>query len=372
MSLPVIDPAQYDSQLAAKRQYLCDRFAPLGAPEPEVYASPPLHYRMRAEFCFRRNAAGRLDYVMFEAPGKPVFQRHFPAGSKRINELMEALREPINNDWLLGEKLFQVEFLTTLAGDALVTLAYHRRLDADWEARALQLEQELGATVIGRSRRQRVVVSRDHVTEVLHIDGRSWHYRQIEGGFTQPNASINQHMLSWASRQARPLGGDLLELYCGNGNFTLILAQHFDRVLATEVSKTSTLAAQHNLQANQVDNVALVRMASAEVAAALAGTREFRRLKHAGVTLSDYDFRTVFVDPPRAGLDAETLALVRSFPQILYISCNPDTLAANIETLGTDYRIEQLALFDQFPYTHHIECGVLLTRDPGPSGLEKL
>lgn len=368
MSLPVIDPAQYDSQLEAKCARIAAQFAPLGAPMPDVYRSPPLHYRMRTEFSCRRSADGQLDYVMFEAPGQPVVQRDFPAGSERINRLMADLHSRINREPVLGEKLFQVEFLTTLSGDALVTLVYHRRLDDSWAARAAQLEIELGAAVIGRSRGQRRVISRDHVTETLQVDGRDWQYRQIEGGFSQPNAAVNRQMLAWASRQARDLGGDLLELYCGNGNFTLVLAQHFERVLATEMSKTSVAAALHNLGRNAVDNVAIARLASAEVAQALAGVREFRRLQRAGVNLADYRFSTVFVDPPRAGLDPETLALVSGFRNILYISCNPDTLAANIEALADTHRIQRLALFDQFPYTHHVECGALLTRRDATAG----
>src|SRR5690625_5860994 len=99
-------------------------------------------------------------------------------------------------------------------------------------------------------------------------------------------------MLNWASGQAARLSGDLLELYCGNGNFTLPLSRHFRRILATEISKTSIEAAHHNLARNRVDNVALARLASAEVSQALAGVRRFQRLAQAGIELSDYHFTT--------------------------------------------------------------------------------
>lgn len=54
--------------------------------------------------------------------------------------------------------------------------------------------------------------------------------------------------------------------------------------------------------------------------------------------------------------------MVQAYPAILYISCNPQTLSENLETLSTTHHVERLALFDQFPYTHHMECGVLLRR----------
>jgi tRNA (uracil-5-)-methyltransferase len=152
----------------------------------------------------------------------------------------------------------------------------------------------------------------------------------------------------------------LLELYCGNGNFTIALAPLFDRVLATEVSKSSVRAADYNLEANGVDNVAMVRMSSDEISGAFAREREYRRMQD--VDLDSYRFSTLFVDPPRSGLDAATLALASGFDRILYISCNPITLKENVAELQGTHKVAASAVFDQFPYTHHLECGLLLTK----------
>jgi tRNA (uracil-5-)-methyltransferase len=215
---------------------------------------------------------------------------------------------------------------------------------------------------MGRSRGQKIILQRDYVTEILTVANRQLHYQQIEGSFTQPNGGINQQMLNWAFAQTQPLGGDLLELYCGNGNFTIALAPNFQRVLATEIAKSAVRAAQHNLAANHIDNVKMARMSSAEISTALSGGREFRRLRD--VPLADYRFSTLLVDPPRSGLDDGTLELAKRFDNILYISCNPQTLRANIAALQSSHHIAALALFDQFPYTHHLECGVLLKKTP--------
>lgn len=355
------NPAGYDEQLEAKRLRLVELLQPFDAPAPEVFASPTEHFRLRAEFrLWYEN--GQPHYAMFE-PGDnrhPILIEQFPIASRRINELMMPLLEACKADPQLGRKLFQVEFLTTLSGEALVTLCYHRPIDEHWDAAALPLAEQLGILLIGRSRGRRRVLQRGHVIEQLQVDGRTWRYQQIEGGFTQPNGDVNQHMLSWALAAAGHNNDDLLELYCGNGNFTLPLSTRFRRVLATELSKSSVRSALVNIADNQVDNVTLVRLASEEVTQALTGVREFRRLK--GVELSDYTFGTVFVDPPRAGLDPATLTLVKGYPRILYISCNPETLAANIAELQDSHRIIRCALFDQFPYTQHMESGVLLER----------
>ena len=361
MPLPVVDPAQYAAQLEAKTQRFLADFAALDVPSPRIFASPPLHYRLRAEFRVWHDG-DNLEYVMFDpdAPRTPIPMREFPAAARRVNDLMAALRAQLLTTTELRRRLYSVEFLTTLSGDALVTLVYHRPLDTAWQQAANSLQTRLEADIIGRSRKQKIVLGRDYVTEKLALDTRLLEYRQIEGGFTQPNGHTNRHMLGWACAQIGQIGGDLIELYCGNGNFTIALAPYFERVLATEVSKTSIQAAGHNLAANGIDNVAFARLSSDEISAALAGVREFRRLRH--IALDDYRFSTLLVDPPRAGLDQPTLNLARSFDNILYISCNPVTLRENLVTLNDTHRIAALALFDQFPYTHHLECGVMLRK----------
>jgi tRNA (uracil-5-)-methyltransferase len=284
----------------------------------------------------------------------------FPVADAAICALMPKLRAATLAADALHRRLYGVEFLATLSGDMLVTLIYHRPLDAAWEEAARALAADLGIAVIGRSKGQKLVLERDWVDECLNVDGRQLHYRQFEGGFSQPNASVNEKMLAWAQAQAAPLGGDLLELYCGNGNFTVALAPLFGKVLATEVSKPSVQSAQYNLAANAITNAAIVRMSSEEISAALAGRETFQRLKD--IDLAAHRFTTIFVDPPRSGLDPATLELAASFEHILYISCNPQTLQHNVAALQATHRIAAAAAFDQFPYTHHLECGLLLVR----------
>ena len=366
MAIPTVDPARYDEQLAEKQAYVESTFAAFDTPALEVYPSPPSHYRQRCEFRIWHEEDD-LFYAMFEVdPENPKNKRvvrldQFPVASAHINELMPKLRDAFLASDELRRRLFQVEFLTTLSGQALVTLIYHRPLGDAWEAEARALESALGIMIIGRSRKQRLVLTRDHVWERLTVDGRTLHYQQVENSFTQPNAHICQTMLSWAKeatqgRQAE----DLVELYCGNGNFTIALAENFRRVLATEISRTSVASANVNLEANGVTNAHVARMSAEEFALALKGEKEGRRV--AEMALDEYDFSTVLVDPPRAGLDEQSCQQISEYAQIVYISCNPATLAENLTLLTKTHDIERFALFDQFPFTHHCECGVLLTR----------
>ena len=363
MPLSAVDPKNYTTLLQQKSEAVQRLLADYKPPAPDITASAASAFRMRAEFRMW-HAGDDLNYVMYRKgePKTPVTIEQFPIACERIQSLMPLLLTQLKKTTELRDKLFQVEFLSTLAGDTLVTLIYHRKLGDSWQALAAQLATQFDIQIIGRSRKQKLVLDRDYVDEVLPIQGRQYQYRQYEQAFTQPNARVNIRMIEWACGCAQNLNGDLLELYCGNGNFTLPLAKHFNQVIATELSKPSVRAARVNLESNSIDNVQMIRLSAEEVSQAMAGERIFRRLAELPQPLEDYDLRTVFVDPPRAGLDTHTEKMVSNFDSIIYISCNPETLAGNLQTLCRTHEIARFALFDQFPYTDHMECGVFLTR----------
>lgn len=361
MTIDSFSPDAYEHQLTDKLNRLQQEFAEFSLPALEVFRSPLKHYRMRAEFKMWHEG-DTVSYAMFK-PGeyrKPYPIENFPVGSAQINQLMPLLLAAIHREPVLRQRLFQVEFLTTLSGQALVTLVYHKKLKDDWREAAQHLHQALDIAIVGRSRGQKEIIDRDYVTETLQVGNKPFHYQQVEASFTQPNAKVCEKMLTWAVEKSNSFDGDLVELYCGNGNFTLPLAQNFGRVLATEVATTSVNSALYNIKLNQVANVAVARMSSEEFSQALNKVRAFYRLKD--IDLDSYKFSTIFVDPPRAGMDPLTTGITQGFDNIIYISCNPDTLRDNLRTITQTHEITDFAVFDQFPYTHHLECGAILRR----------
>jgi tRNA (uracil-5-)-methyltransferase len=358
----------YESLLQHKVATVNSLLAQFSPPSAQIYPSVPTGFRLRAEFRMWHDGDD-LNYVMFrrDEPKTPVTITEFPIADPSIQKMMPVLRAHLQQSTVLRRKLFQVEFLASRAGGLLITLAYHRKLDAEWEEAANTLLGQLHAhipspSLVGRSRKQKIVLGEEYVQEILPILGREYRYRQYEQAFSQPNGSVNIHMIEWACAQAATLQADLLELYCGNGNFTLPLAQHFDNVIATELSKASIRAARANLLENGIDNVQLVRLSAEEVTQAINAERVFRRLGELPKPIDQYQLQTLFVDPPRAGLDEDTVAMARQFPTIIYISCNPVILSQNLQKLCDTHRIASFALFDQFPYTDHMECGVVLKR----------
>jgi len=353
---------EYQQELADKKERVLGLLSPFGVKELEVFYASESHYRARSEFKIWHDESG-ANYAMSRLDKKGATNiEGCPKVIKPIEKRMKPLLDAINASEVLKRRIFSVEFLATTTDECLITMIYHRKLDKEWEVEAKVLEKLLDASIMGRSRKQKVILSQEFVTENLFIDGQSYLYRQYESGFTQPNPAVNIKMIEWAIKQAKRVGeGDFLESYCGLGNFTIPLSKEFNRVLATEISKRSIKAANENCKLNGVSNIEFIRLASEEMTQALNGIREFRRLKD--VDLDAYSFSTVLVDPPRAGLDIDTIKLISNIDNIIYISCNPETLARDLLELTKTHTIEDSAIFDQFPHTQHIESGVFLCRD---------
>lgn len=350
----------YQQQLEQKHQLTLDEFGEFDISRIDVFASPPEQYRMRAEFKAWHSANG-VSYAMFEPGSRKAYDvETFPAGSVVIQTLMPKLRDHLNAHEILRRKLFQIEFLTSTKGESIISLVYHKFLDEQWQAAAQSAAQHLQTRIIGRSRGQKLVLTDDFIYETFEVAGKTYQYQQLEGSFAQPNGFVCRDMLNWAAQHSAGFGDDLLELYCGNGNFTLPLSRNFNKVLATEVAKSSIHSALHNCSLNQISNITFVRMSAEDMVGALDKVRTYERLKE--VELDEYHFSTVFVDPPRSGLDPATNAFVSRFDNIVYISCNPISLKENLQLLYRTHRVERMALFDQFPYTEHRECGVILRK----------
>ena len=169
--------------------------------------------------------------------------------------------------------------------------------------------------------------------------------------FTQVNGIINRAMIEQAVRLLDLSTEDtVLDLFCGLGNFTLPVARRCHQVIGIEGSDAMVSRAEENARRNGVDNVAFYR---ADLTAAMSGASWLA----AG-------YNKVLLDPPRSGAieilpDIITLAPER----IVYVSCNPATLARDTAFLtGHGYKLESAGAMDMFPHTAHVEAMALFTR----------
>ncbi|SHO80269.1 tRNA (uracil(54)-C5)-methyltransferase [hydrothermal vent metagenome] len=349
----------YNTQIKSKVKRVTNLLEPFIYDDLEVFFGKNHHYRARSEFRIW-HTGDRCDYGMGNiAKNGTIIIDECPKVVNAIASRMPLILEEINSSLILSKKLFSIEFLATTTDEVLITMIYHKKLGDDWIEVAKPLEEKLNIKLIGRSRKQKINISDDFVIEKLTINNILYKYAQYESGFTQPNPEVNVKMIEWALTQTKLIdGGDLLESYCGLGNFTIPLSTEFDRVLATEISKKSIASAKINCELNNILNIEFIRLSSSEMSEALSKKREFRRLAH--IDINSYNFSTVLVDPPRMGLDSDTIALISDIKYIIYISCNPETLARDLEELSKTHKVVNQAIFDQFPYTEHIESGVFL------------
>jgi len=328
----------------------------------DVISSKSEHFRSRAEFRIYHDYEKKsISYAMFQRGRKRVLPiKECPIVSKPIDRMMRPLLEAVSKIEILSHRLFSVEFLSDDENELLATLIYHKKIDSVWENEAKKIARKLKIDLIGRSRGVKKIVTKDFVTQKLIISGEKYIFKLYESGFSQPNSYVNQKMIEWVKSEIEPTDTDLLELYCGHGNFTIPLAESFRAVLATEISKSSIKAAKENALLNNTQNISFVRLSAKELTEAITKKREFKRLQH--INLDAYEISYVFVDPPRAGLDEATLNLIQTYENIIYISCNPITLKRDLEILKRRFMIKRFAIFDQFAYTQHIECGVFLEK----------
>ncbi len=327
--------------------------------EFECFESPTKAYRTRAEFGFYKDEQG-LHYAMFDAQTKrKIIISEFALAEKSIQNAMKALLYELNSRPALIHKLFGAEFLATKS-DLSVTLLYHTDINAlNFELQALS--DKLNLKLIARSKGKKRVFKGENLLQSLSINEREFKYELNNDCFVQPNTAINETMIKWVlDKVATHAKCDLCELYCGYGNFTLPLSTLFRRVLASELSKTNIKFALKNATLNKITNTTFIRLSSTELMQALQGVREFYRLK--SVNLQGFEFSHIFIDPPRAGLEASLLPFVAEFPYIIYISCSPQSLKRDLNALLKTHKVLNFALFDQFASTAHLECGVILEK----------
>lgn len=141
-------------------------------------------------------------------------------------------------------------------------------------------------------------------------------------------------------------GKNLLDLYCGVGTLGLSLKDNFKNIYGIEKVKNAIIDAKHNAKINNVSNAFFY---DGDTSAILNKLNQ--------------KFDTVIVDPPRSGLNKETLEHIKRInpKTLVYVSCDPMTLARDISEL-TDYKVIKVNVLNMFPRTYHVECVCVLNR----------
>jgi 23S rRNA (uracil1939-C5)-methyltransferase len=142
-------------------------------------------------------------------------------------------------------------------------------------------------------------------------------------------------------------GEKLLDLYCGVGTLGLSVKDNFKKIVGIEKIENAILNAKDNAISNGVSNAEFYAGDTAKILSEL-----------------DYDFDTIIVDPPRSGLNKETIDLILDInpDTICYVSCDQITLSRDLKLLSDKYYISKINVLDMFPNTYHCESVTILEK----------
>lgn len=340
----------YEAQLKAKQQSVTDALQRIGKLadfelKPIVPAPKEYHYRRRI-----RLQVGTNNMLGFfgTASHQLVEIRSCLIADERLNNALELLR-----DWIRRLRT-AVEYVEIVAGDqpaevvavigALTSLASADESICDGLTR--ETETIRGLILSGENWRR--TWGQTAITIALGADSSLMVDADV---FTQVNAAANRQMLQALLGAAQFNRSDrVLELYCGAGNFTLPIAQQAQEVIGVDGDRSAIRHGKLNAQKNDLTNI---RWTCVPVPKAVV---EFRRRQE--------KFTKIVLDPPRAGAKEIAASLPDlNASRIVYVSCNPTTLARDLAELAKrGYRLQMVQPFDFFPQTFHVETLAVLDR----------
>jgi len=349
------------TQIHEKQTLLLDSLARLGHCQPEVVLEPltsnHLHYRNKARLSVRYLEKKQVAVLGFREKNNPAFiteMKHCSILNARFNAEIDNLRD------LIGalddpSTIAQVELA---AGDDDIALIFRNltKLSVRDEEKITQFAQAANFRIFlqpGGADSVYLLYPReagDFLTYDLPAEQITFQFHPTD--FTQVNAGLNQLMVQRAINLLALRAEDVvLDLFCGLGNFSLPMAKYCSHVVGVEGSDAMVNRAQMNAAANALSNTEFL-CANLDSETAL-------------IALESYQFNKVLLDPPRAGALELVKQMDKINPQrIVYVSCNPATLARDADILVNQhgYRMLSAGVMDMFPHTSHVESIALFEK----------
>lgn len=356
----------YQKSLENKMLSISD-FFPDSSIHPIVATSAPFAGRAKSKWA----VGGCLPNVKLGFPdhnGNVLHDlRHCPQHHKRLNSLADLITEGMIKHKIppydIITKKGELKFITLMLGyDSHEILIRYTLRSRECLERLKKMNEDIqrihGDCIIASATLQPIHMAKRHGDTEIFLTERRHIQETINGltllygphSFIQGSPDIKASLYQKASDIFLELKGrNVLDLYCGTGAFAMHLAKNANRVCGIEITDESISLAHRAAEINQLSNV------------------EFRTLDADNLSRFVHeiqDFDTVVVNPPRRGLSENLINLIidSSCTQLLYSSCNPQSLKRDIDLLASDFCLTELTPFDMFPFTPHLECLALLTR----------
>ncbi len=346
-----------DDQIKAKGEWLKEVLTQQTKTEPKTWLEP-----MRSQpWGYRRKARLGVRFVRKKDKALVGFREKkssFVADMTRCEVLHPSIGENLE---VLADCVEQLsireqvpQFEVAIAEEATILILRHLEpLSAKDEQLLLDCAQALGICFYTQSGGLDTVKPLDKAVELTYSHPQHQVLmRFLPTDFTQVNFELNQHMVSRALEMLDLSEDDeVIDLFCGLGNFTLPIARYAKRVVGVEGDKGLIERAKQNAAANGIDNAEFYQ---ADLFEAVEGFSWFR-----GKT-----YNKALIDPARSGaIEIVELLPKLGVERLVYVSCNPATLArdsARLIELG--YTLESAGVMDMFPQTAHVESIALFSR----------
>lgn len=345
----------YIEQIKLKQNSVIEQFQRFSSIKITHWQSPllgePFGYRRRARIAVCFDEKTKLLYVGFRAafsqqivPVKDCLVLTAPL--RKLLQKLPTCLNALNSPHHLGHiELFD--------GDHTALLVRHIKPLTDSDTQQLQLfcqENHCQLWLQGKDK-PTPFHEKQALQYSLNVETKPLHLNYQMGDFIQVNAPINQQMvlqaLDWLTIQP---DDTILDLFCGLGNFTLPMATQAKKVIGVEAVETMVESAKNNAIHNNLNNIEFYQ---ADLSQPITGK-----------TWTSEKLSTIVLDPPREGAIHVIKQMGKlNTNRILYISCNPATLARDAELLTKQgFQIKKAGIIDMFPQTSHIETMVLFER----------
>jgi 23S rRNA (uracil1939-C5)-methyltransferase len=355
---------EYEEQLKKKRNYVRSLF-PKNNVEPVIGMKDPYHYRHKIYATFTHNRDGVIKCGMYEENTHKVIDtkmcliQHVQANSILTDICHIATQMHIESyDEDTGRGVLRHAYIRVshkTGNVLLVVVIGSKNLPGSntFVQKLISLHPEIKSIVLNHNdedtsmilgKKNHVLYGKGYIEDSI-LDTT---FRISTNTFYQVNPLQTEKIYSTAIQMANLKKDDtVLDMCCGIGTISLIAAKKASFVLGVEINPDSIKDAINNAKRNHIQNAQFIAEDSE------------RFLEQLGDSPS-----VVFLDPPRSGFTEKFMNQLNSMnsERIIYISCNPETQARDIQYLK-NYQIKKIVPVDNFPFTKHVENVVLMTRN---------
>ena len=299
--------------------------------KPIIQNENPFYYRNKTTFQVQ-NQIGLYQ----EQSHQLIEIKECKISDNKINQLLKIMHTlPLQN----------IEKITIKASknkkESMVILHVNRLIEKETIVKVLK--EQTDSIILEYQNQYQTIYGKEQINEIVG---------QIEYGISPDSFfQINTKMAEKLYEKVLEYGNfskkdKVLDLYCGTGTIGLYISKYVKKVIGIEKNPYAIKDALKNKEKNQINNIEFI------CGDALKNIKNIKEMD------------TIIIDPPRAGLDKNSITNLLQIhaPKIIYVSCDPMTMARDLNILKEDYEIVEITPIDMFSNTYHVECVCLLNK----------